>query len=695
MKKIYFFLFPLLLAITQPDLKAQNAFFDAQYLTKLDNDQIDLVLALPEDILTNDEIAELTALKYVLEFDLANVDHYPKFDIIMSALKKFNSYRNKSGLFEDYTAMVAIKSGSVAPGLFAINSLKLPTGLGAVATTGTDVITKVIDGVTKYYAEEFKKAKTTAYINLFENTVGKYGDLQIIFPKTYEKLKTIDPAKLVNLGGEMKDIFKSDLKNLIFNLQKHINDNTANTFNGAQLHYLNSTNTTTIKNSPYFVHFNIIATISDKLINKIHPADLFNYLDDKYYIADAFGKLPRTEYKIYGNVFHAINLIQTSLRDTNKMATTQFNNVWINHEQISKLDGESAKYFVFLLYISDKSFFNSFIPASIDFTVAADVELFIEDYIKPALNTLNEIQDFRKTHQEKIYELRLSDYIGLFKNIIFSNEQFKNTVFSIIPDANKKNTLYYFDLFDKITQIYSNIENEKYDNVIYNSVSILNDIIGISENKNTDKTLIVVLKKMSEYGAFMADVIKAESSDDIKEVIKRFASPSGSYVEKRSSAFTLSLSGHPGYFVGFEKLKSTSNDKCKFQTGITLPIGLETTIKLNPNNKNSSSISLFTQAVDIGAILNYRLDDETSDLPEKITLAQIFSPGVSINYGVANSAVAFGLGYQYTPKLRSVTSEGSGVLRNGNRFFLRISCDIPTLYLYKSKSKHYNWPQLN
>jgi hypothetical protein len=111
------------------------------------------------------------------------------------------------------------------------------------------------------------------------------------------------------------------------------------------------------------------------------------------------------------------------------------------------------------------------------------------------------------------------------------------------------------------------------------------------------------------------------------------------------------------------------------------------TFKNKAGKENSSSVGIFAQIVDLGAVLNFRIGDSTSTLPDKIEFKQIFSPGISINYGFNNSPLNIGVGYQYSPELRKISKNGNEIYPNGNRLFLRLAWDIPLLNIAKSKTK--------
>lgn len=219
--------------------------------------------------------------------------------------------------------------------------------------------------------------------------------------------------------------------------------------------------------------------------------------------------------------------------------------------------------------------------------------------------------------------------------------------------------------------------------------------------------LFTVMNAFSKYTSFMIDITSASSSAEVKAVIQKSIVPPHNYAAKRYSKRTISLSAHPGLFIGYEALRNLTeseiNDpaineqKWQYNFGFTSPIGLEITFgrresKLSKNGKLSlrkknkeykattfkgGSFGLFASILDLGAVVNYRLSNNSdTNLPQEITFKQVFSPGAYLNFGCRNSPLTIGAGVQYTPELRKI---GNGLDKNALRFSIRCSWDIPLL----------------
>ncbi|MFY0713695.1 hypothetical protein J1D01_08465 [Seonamhaeicola sp. NFXS20] len=652
MKKILLLIITIL---TFQHVKSQNAYYDALFLKTLSSASLDEVKNTDgQGIFLSDE--EKIQIDYAKDF-LRNPfkDFSTDFDVssVRSAINKYNKvFEITDGLgFLDGGALGII--ANAISGDFSLNS---------------EDQTKILDGLTKYYAEEFKKAQLLTYMQTFESIIGEIGELQVLFPNTYDKLKNTNPSKFPELGDEYKEIFNQDLKNLIYNLTKHIDTHkSTDTELESKLKFLTSSNINTIKGTPFYGSLKLSADIGSKLINNYHPVDLFNFLDDKHYKENYIGSKVLDEQ--LGVIIHGVNIFQRNIMDTTKVKKEQFSNVWLNHEKFNKINTvQEWSYFAGLIYQQDKTFFKKilFDPNKAGFSFSVTQIKSIKEKYNLLLSSLNEIQEFRNNLTEDNLNDNYLEYMKIVTNV-FKSANYNNS------DISK-----FLSISNYALHLYDNARSKEYSNSIHYLTLILNEFLG------DNASYLETIQKIDQYGSFMTDVIDSKDSDEVKEVIKKHVAPPASFMLKREYAFTLSVTGQPGYFVSGEYLEG----EWGFVSGITLPLGLEATFKLNHGQDNSASLGVFAQVIDLGAMLNFRVSDETSTLPDTIEFSQIFSPGVSITYGFKNSPVTIGLGYQYTPELREVTLDnGNSIMPNGNRYFLRLGWDIPLLNIAKSKKK--------
>lgn len=643
---------------------AQNAYYDALFFKTISKDGLtEIEKSNGKGIFLTDE--EITQIGYAKDFlDNPFKDFSTEFDVssVRSALNKYNR------AFA-FTGGMGFNGGG-ALGIIA-NAISGDFSLSAEDQT------KVLDGLTKYYAEEFKKAQLLTYMQTFESTIGEVGELQVLFPNTYEKLKNTNPSKFPELGDEYKEIFSQDLKALLDNLINHVENHKNTDALEGKLKFLNSTNTALIKSKPYYGSLKLSADISSKLVNNYHPVDLFNYLDGTYYKPSYLTSASKLDEKL-GLIIHGVNLFQKNLLDTTKTKSTQFSNVWLNYEEFNKINTlEEWKFFAGLIYQQDKEYFKKIIfdPTIVNFDFSKSEMEKIKNVYVSILSSLNIIQEFRNSFDEDALNNNYVEYMEIVLDVfqeIIKTEAFERAGFDY-DDISK-----FLKISDYTLQIYDNARSNDYSNSIYYVTLILNEIL------DANATYLETMQQIDQYGTFMTDVINSENSDEVKEVIKKHAAPPASFILKREYAKTFSITGQPGYFISTENIEGNWG----FVSGISLPMGFEYTWKLKKGQENSSSFGIFAQLIDLGAMLNFRVSDSTSTLPEKVEFSQIFSPGGSLTYGFNNSPLTIGLGYQYTPELRQVTLEnGNEVYSKGHRIFLRFAWDIPFLNIWKSKVK--------
>ena len=224
--------------------------------------------------------------------------------------------------------------------------------------------------------------------------------------------------------------------------------------------------------------------------------------------------------------------------------------------------------------------------------------------------------------------------------------------------------------------------------------SMQNVLAANSTGKQVDDTL----KKLYKYGAFMATLVQAKSSDDVEKAIEAFALPTGSARIKRASDFNVSLNAYSGLFFGVERISHVDSGKWKANVfGVTAPIGVAASwghrLFFIPTGERQWSTSVFVSLVDLGAITAFRFrDDSTANVPT-IQLRDIISPGVFLSIGIPKTPLSFNLGAQMGPNLRKVNNNDPSKPSNDYynqtywRFSASLCVDIPLLNFY-TKSKN-------
>ena len=143
---------------------------------------------------------------------------------LRSAITKYNHYLELAVTGQQFGS--GFTPGFAPAGLVSALAL-IPNLIGGNFSLSAEQQTTIIDGLTKYYAEEFRKAQMLTYMQSFENTIGRIGELEVLLPQTLAKLKSADPSRFPEIGDEYKTVFNEDLKNVIDNLLNHIDHHTA------------------------------------------------------------------------------------------------------------------------------------------------------------------------------------------------------------------------------------------------------------------------------------------------------------------------------------------------------------------------------------------------------------------------------------------------------------------------------------
>ncbi|BFP43201.1 hypothetical protein FGF1_40460 [Flavobacteriaceae bacterium GF1] len=533
----------------------------------------------------------------------------------------------------------------------------------------------IIDGTAKFIAERFKEDITTLYIDKFRKKLDEIKELKGLFPETHSFLNRANVFDYRSLGNDFKEAFEKDLRNVLSNLGAYIENNP----NLKQR----------LENNKLYYPFDFSLQLSDRLIKGDHPVEILDYLEQRYDPSDQNAK-------IFHGVIRGLNLLQQNLQrkkivdplGQSVVLTKPFENIWLSFSDIKKLDTKTEiQYFAALIYHQDSNYF-----ATIRLNAGTD---FLKETVYPALeimNTIENIQSKEKSMSADDYVDLMASTVSLIKHInakAAPNNKLTNVNFTT---ANGGVTIDILEFIDSILDLHKSIYSKDYGYIVTNSLFVTEKVLLATGSTQAD--IIKVTQSVKKYGKFMVDIVTADDSDKVKEAIKRNVTKF-SYLDKRNSRFSWTISAHPGVYGGVERLEETDDTNANF--GITAPIGFEFMWGIRGKGNNNKlknkfvqkdgsvrslsghSWSIFASFADLGAAFNYRLNDSESELPEELTFKQIFSPGLSLNYGIKNSPITIGVGIQYTPELRKVTMNTIETGSNSLRGMIRLSWDIPLI----------------
>lgn len=201
--------------------------------------------------------------------------------------------------------------------------------------------------------------------------------------------------------------------------------------------------------------------------------------------------------------------------------------------------------------------------------------------------------------------------------------------------------------------------------------------IQSTKGKNKRKPAIQFLHK---YGDFIAGLIDAEKSDQVKELLLQVADPPGSSRIKRISPLTVGINSYLGGTLGWESWKGNPIDGTKRFTALapTMPLGI-TISKLFGRKQNS--FSFYISFLDLGAVINYQTG-APDNVESELTFKNMFKPGVQFHWNIKRSPFYLGAGWQHGPQFIS-GNNGISSLKT-DRYFIAFGIDVSLFTFYRS-----------
>lgn len=566
--------------------------------------------------------------------------------------------------------------------------------------------TLLIDAAAKIVAEQFKEGVTKMYLNNLKKKLDEIPELQALFPETYDLLDNSSPFDFPDLDSDFKKAFENDLRAMPKNLVQFIDSSKADPY-------------AKWRSKKWYPPVRLSFDIGDKLIAGYHPAEVLNYLDEKYESPpyDTIDSDLNNRLKDYHNYIKTINVIQFNFQDLEKNNSTslfgsQYENLWIKFSDLKKLNTkEEITYLIALIYyqlptpvqtkfkkLMDNAYGSNIKSITVNNIDESKIKNVYTESFLPFLEILHKIEALTadKVSNAEEVELLMEYLLEAFELVYYM----LGTSGEITVNGEQVKIDNVIALSKKGLSIYSSIIDKDYNRIIPDVIYLMKILMNNDNGVITSPEFLELVNAFSKYGNFIEAVAKAETSDELSEIIKKEIT-SFDYLKKRSSLSSLTLSAHPGVFAGVERLNEKTNDKDKTLLGLTAPIGIEWTYNIRKwksksgsakhlhymkNDKvktlSSATLGFFVQLVDIGAVVNYRLNDSESELPESITFKQVFSPGGAVHYGFRNSPITLGVGYQYTPEIREVTVDDIVEKSNAGRVFIRLTWDINFIKFY-------------
>lgn len=591
---------------------------------------------------------------------------------------------------------------------FTGKSSELHSGalMGGLSSLGGFDVTTIVDGFSKFIVKRTKQELTISFFEKFREDLKKYPDIKTLFPQTGKLLNAIDDQiyDYTNYLNNLREAFREDLKTLDENLPGII-DNHQEFF-----HRKNNFELALALQSGCY--------ISTSIKQEIHPGDILNDFPMAYFsFMPAEDSLKLTDLK---GTIQSLQLISESLKESDATKNTY----WVDSKKVRQVtsDKQTLKiYLGLLLQVAHKKYenikfsnsesmyailnskkaienFNIDYPAYKQYFITIgnkmkEVDKLISDKEKPASDSIK-VEQYANYMKTSVQLFQYCTKINTLPNV--------KEIYSLKNIDKKFET--YFDITVETTDLAIAINRKNYPQAINHVVIIYNymikqpTLIEDADCKKGSAKDVDALALITKYGALMANMVNAKTSEEVAEVIESAALPIGSARIKRTSQFNVALNAYVGPYYGSERIQKLDNEFVPNNFGLTAPIGITISkghsfLFLN-TGKYAWSTSLLISLVDLGALTSFRFQNDTVSQIPTIQLKHIMSPGAFLSIGIPNCPLSVNFGAQAGPNLRKVNApaNNAGVTYDySNSVYWRLSAslcvDLPLLNLYTKSKK--------
>ena len=532
------------------------------------------------------------------------------------------------------------------------------SGMSPSFLGGMDV-TKVANALANIMISHAKQELTIAFFNRFKKFSDENPEFRILFPKTTSNLQMLLSYKYTEMLPALRNGFFEDINNITL----HLDD----------VMLLPKYRPLLQKFPEVRIAVNSLRLAQELTSGDINAADAIS----QFALMEDWDSFSQPEIKNMGNALELAALFSESLRETS-------GTVWVTPATASSLFKDDAALNIYLGLLYQQCVMNNIqfvtegktvLFADIMKQYAPTIELFhnkITEFVTLAHN-LQDAKDNNNSYDYINASIDVVDYLfglaGLFDEKIDGGA--------------------YLDIARNANSIFKDINNKQYNQAVTDAFNLLTDVSNLLGSQQAESDFSNFIEGARPYALFMANVINAKSEDEIEAALESVILPVGSSYVKKYSKFNFAVQSYLGarYSTGSSK---TISGAWGDDFGVSAPIGLA----VSWGFKKAGAITLFAPLIDLGAIVDYKLDTETTTNPDgststtgnkdyKIELGQLFSPGAYIVYGLPyNIPLSLGFGGQYGPGLSKVSDSAVDVNNNPYwRWSIFLSVDIPLFNL--------------
>ncbi len=708
MKKILLFVL-LGLAVAA---RAQNAFYDAKMLYELDVAELDTLDLYKDLLVLQADREDWRNLKNFATDPLRYIaDEGPRFNArIISKLQslkqqyRINYDRGKIRYERKFSTVFDLADNAPQGPLDDIASGLVDIVFGAGA--GGSIGTRLTDATSTLLLSRTEAELTLSFLGRLRDELENrpffifsengWNQLQTdtfylrnIFPGVYALIADYEQGRAINIGKSLQNAFEEDLKNFYANAQRYLTP-------------------ASLRENLMYHTFSVVHQSFQNLSKGMHPSLIISSLAEQYAIPE--GLVIRNPIDSFKCAIQLVNGVAQSLQDASPART------WIRLSDWNKLNPREMEYYIGLFYLEYRLILRKtgitgarFLQGerSADFVrlqkLVGQTLAFLEQVeLKMAeLRLINatrtgrlpgttETQTFAvignndRDRQRAFYE-----YAFVFSGVIeqinayacWTNRQ------SVLCSETFQQQ--YLPVARELLQVPLHVENKEY------AAAFLKTLQAV-ETLHRNNSLYQTPYGLVRYLSLAADIVAADSADQIRRILNDVILPVGSYRIKRYAGSSVFIGALVGAGTGAEWLDNASlPDKWALHVSPMAPIGIDFSwgsrqlLHHKGYTTRGTSNGLFLSVIDVGGIISYRFQTSSSgqslnssNLPT-IKLEQLLSPGLFYTHGFRNSPILWGVGVQLTPKLRDIKDQKDLLVDRANafRFSTFLAVDLPMFTL--------------
>ncbi len=176
--------------------------------------------------------------------------------------------------------------------------------------------------------------------------------------------------------------------------------------------------------------------------------------------------------------------------------------------------------------------------------------------------------------------------------------------------------------------------------------------------------------------SIIADLLSAQSDEEIARIASDYIFSNTDANAKKESNYSVLLNSYAGFYYG--KQSDRVNNNWTRNNGFMAPIGLE----LSKGFKGFGNLSLFVPVFDLGAVIDFKVSNDSTETTTALEINNIISPGLYLTYGLPKIPVSIGGGFQFSPQLSKITVDGKVIEPRKLRWNIFLAFDLPLLKIF-------------